>query len=273
MSRWPVFLLLVFLSACRTRTPVIEPHHAAFDVQAFADRVRAGDVDVVDLTLRLDGKTPYFPGGEAFTLAPSGDIDKDGYYANHFAMGEHTGTHIDAPCHFAKGRWSVDDIPLSHLVASCCVVEVTAQAEKDPDYALCVRDLELWEASHGRIPDGAVVVMRSGWGTRVGDLERYRNADTAGVLHFPGFSREAAEWLVRERTIVGVGVDTLSVDPGPSKDYGAHHALCGADKYNLENLGSVEKLPEAGAVLVVAPLAIRGGSGSPVRVYALVGKR
>lgn len=271
MRPWPV-LLLALLVSCRNRPPVIEPQHAAFDVQAFAQRIRAGDVDVVDLTLRLDDATPYFPGGESFALVSAADLDRDGYYANHFAMGEHTGTHIDAPCHFTRGRWAVDDLPLSHAVAPCCVVDVTAQAEKDPDYAVCVRDLELWEAAHGRIPDGAVVVMRSGWGKRAADLQAYRNADAAGTLHFPGFSREAAEWLA-SRAIVGVGVDTLSGDPGPSKDFGAHHALTGADKYILENLANLDRLPEAGAVLVVAPLPIRGGSGSPVRVYALLGKR
>lgn len=273
MRSWPVLLLLGFLVSCRSSPPVIEPQHAAYDVQAFGARVRAGDVDVVDLTLRLDERTPYFPGGEPFALTPAADLARDGYYANRIAMGEHTGTHLDAPCHFAQGRWAVHDLPLSHVVAPCCVVDVTKRAAIDPDYALCVRDLELWEAAHGRIPEGAVVVMRSGWGARAGNLEQYRNADARGTLHFPGFSREAAEWLVRERVIVGVGVDTLSGDPGPSKDFGAHLALNGGDKYILENLANLEKLPEAGAVLVVAPMPIRGGSGSPVRVYAFVGKR
>lgn len=272
MRPWPILLLATLLS-CRARPPVIEPHHAAYDIQNLAARVRAGDVDVIDLSLRLEDRTPYFPGGEPFSLAPAADLEKDGYYANRFAMGEHTGTHIDAPCHFVHGKWAVDDIPMTHLVAPCCVIDVTKRAEADPDYALCVRDLELWEATHGRIPEGSVVIMRSGWEKRAGDLEKYRNADAAGTLHFPGFSREAAEWLVRERAIVGVGVDTLSGDPGPSKEFGAHLALNGADKYILENLARLDELPEAGAVLIVAPLPIRGGSGSPVRVYALVGKR
>ncbi len=271
MRSWGV-LLGLFLVSCHARPPVLEPQHAPYDVGALAARARAGDVSLVDLTIPLDAKAPYFPGGEKFDLAPVADRDKDGYCANRFSMGEHTGTHIDAPLHFAKGTWAVDDIPLSHLVAPCVLVDVAAQVEKDVDYAVCVRDLELWEQAHGRIPDGAVVVMRSGWGKRAGDLERYRNADARAVPHFPGFSKEAAEWLVRERTIVGIGVDTLSGDVGPSKQFAAHRVLNGAQDYILENLANLDRLPVAGAVLVVSPLPIRGGSGGPVRVYALVGK-
>lgn len=271
MRPWAALVGFLLVS-CHARPPMIEPQHAPYDVLAFAARARAGDVSLVDLTLRLDAKTPYFPGGEKFDLTKIADLDKDGWYVNRFSMEEHTGTHIDAPAHSAKGMWAVDDIPLSHLVAPCVLVDVAAQVEKDADYALCVRDLELWEQAHGRIPDGAVVLMRSGWGKRAGDLAKYRNTDAQGVMHFPAFSREAAEWLVRERTIVGIGVDTLSGDLGSAKEFGVHHALNGAQVYILENLASLDRVPEAGAVLVVAPLPIRGGSGGPTRVYALLGK-
>jgi kynurenine formamidase len=232
---------------------------------------------VVDLTHTFDSTTVYWPTEkEGFRLEVEHDGPTPGgwhYTANKVHIPEHGGTHMDAPIHFAAGRLTADRVPLSSLIGPAVVVDVTASAAADRDYRVAQADLERWEAAHGRIPDGAIVVMRSGWSARWPDRERVLGTAVAGDvanLHFPSFSIEAAKWLLQERRIAGIAVDTPSIDHGPSKDFVVHRAMNGADRPGFENLADLERLPEAGAVLVVLPMKIGGGSGGAARVIAIL---
>lgn len=225
---------------------------------------------VVDLTHPLKPGIPFFPGGVPFQSESVARLEKDGYYANRLITGEHTGTHMDAPAHFVKGRWAVNQIPPEHFFAPLVVIDVRTRVQANPDYQLGVPDLQEWERRNGLIPKGAVVVMWTGWDTRWKEADRYQNKDPRGTLHFPGFSLPSAEFLLTQREIVGIGIDTLSLDYGPSHDFSVHRKVLGANKYMLENLTNLDKVPARGAVLVVLPLNISNGSGSPVRALALV---
>lgn len=232
---------------------------------------------VVDLTHTFDETTVYWPTErEGFRLEVEHDGPTPGgwhYSANKIHAPEHGGTHMDAPVHFAEGRLPADRVPLAALIGPAVVVDVTSRAAADRDYRVTPADLRRWEAAHGRIPDGAIVVMRSGWDARWPDRERVLGTAVPGDvanLHFPSFSVEAAHWLLRERNVAGVAVDTPSIDHGPSKDFVVHRAMNGADKPGFENLAGLGRLPEAGAVLVVLPMKVGGGSGGPARVVAIL---
>ena len=245
---------------------------AAWEKWIQTDRTAPRAPRQIDLTHRLARGIPAFGAGPAFTLTRVADYARDGYYANAFQTAEHIGTHVDAPAHFARGTATVEWIPLSALRAPAVVIDVRAQVRRDADVRVQVRDLLSWEREHGRIPDGAVVIARTGWEERWDDAARYRNADAKGVLHFPGFSVEAAEWLIANRPgFVGLGIDTLSVDYGPSADFAVHQRTHAAGKYHVENLANLASLPPYGATLIVAPLPIAAGSGAPARVLADLG--
>jgi len=238
--------------------------------QAWLRGVSDGSTRVVDMTYAINGKLPAWPGSDrTFEAKAEATPEKDGYFARSFWMLEHYGTHMDAPAHFPPGKEYLDQIPVARLFASAVVIDVREEAGKDPDYRLRVVRLEKWEALHGRIPSGAVVLLRTGWASRWPDQARYRNMDAAGVMHFPGFSVEAARLLI-ERGAVGVGIDTLSIDYGASKDFEVHRVTLPAGLYQLENLANLDQLPEAGAFLISAPIKLEGGSGGPVRVFALL---
>ncbi|MFM8409963.1 MAG: cyclase family protein [Alphaproteobacteria bacterium] len=232
---------------------------------------------VVDLTHVFDETTVYWPTEkEGFRLEVEHDGPTPGgwhYSANRIHAPEHGGTHMDAPIHFAEGRLPADRVPLDALIGPAVVVDVSAQAAADRDYRVAPADLRRWESAHGRIPDGAIVVMRSGWDARWPDRERVLGTAVPGDvanLHFPSFSVEAARWLLRERRVAGIAVDTPSIDYGPSKDFVVHRTRNGADKPGFENLAGLGRLPEAGAVLVVLPMKVGGGSGGPARVVAIL---
>ena len=232
---------------------------------------------LVDLTYPFDERTVYWPTNKPFQWEKTdwGMTAGGGYwYASaNFATSEHGGTHIDAPIHFGKGRSTVDEIPVQRLVRPAAVVDVTQEVVRDRDYRLTVEDLKAWETRHGRIPKGAIVLMYTGWGRHWPDKVRYLGSDTPGdpkTLHFPGFSKEAAEFLVKERAIDGVGIDTPSIDHGPSGDFIVHRILNGADLYGLENVANLDKLPPKGATLIALPMKIKGGTGGPVRIIALL---
>lgn len=184
-------------------------------------------------------------------------------------MLEHYGTHLDAPAHFAAGTATVDQIPAKKFFGPAVVLDARGEAAKDADYRLPAARIAEWERAHGRIPQGAVVLLRTGWSARWPDAQKYRNQDKQGKMHFPGFSDEAAKVLI-ERGVSGLGCDTLSVDYGASEDFSVHHLALGAGLYHLENLADLSEVPEAGAFLVVAPIKLEGGSGGPVRVFALL---
>lgn len=239
--------------------------------------IQIDETKVVDLSHTYDADTVYWPTDrDGFELEALSKGKTEGgwfYAANRFKTAEHGGTHVDAPIHFAEGKRNVDEIPLSSLIGPLVVVDVTDAASDDPDYRLTVEDLAGWEKSHGRIPDGAIVVLRSGWSKRWPDRKKVLGTEVPGDtenLHFPGFSKEAAMFLVEERDIDAIGVDTPSIDHGPSKDFIVHQIVNGVDKPGLENLANLESLPEAGATIIALPMKIGGGSGAPARVIALV---
>jgi len=234
------------------------------------------DSKLIDLTYALDEETIFWPTNKPFTWekAAWGRTAKGYWYASgDFSMSEHGGTHIDAPIHFAEGRLAVDEIPLQKLIAPAVVVDVRASVTENGDYRLSRQDLERWENRHGPIQQGAVVLMLTGWGQGWPDRSRYLGSATPSdpkTLHFPGFSKEAAEFLVKERHIDGIGIDTPSIDYGPSEDFVVHQIINGANLYGLENIANLEKLPPKGAILLALPIKIKGGTGGPVRIIAVL---
>ena len=243
----------------------------------------SGDVELIDLTAPLSPQTPVLqlPAPFANTIPLSlervSDFDDAGpmWGWNNIHTGEHTGTHLDAPAHWVTGRDGapVDRAPPARLVGPAVVVDVTAQVDADADFLLEPEHLLAWEAEHGELPAGAWVLLRTGWSARSGSQEPFLNADEDGP-HTPGPSAAAAQWLATERAVAGLGVETVGIDAGAAggftPPFPAHHFLLGADRYGLTQLQHLDRLPVTGAVLVVAPLPIVGGTGSPARVYALV---
>jgi len=227
--------------------------------------------EVLDLTHTLDAQVPTYELSEkpAFRATTVATLDKDGYFAREISLPEHFGTHLDAPAHFARGLWTVDQIPPERFVAPLVVLNAMAGAQANSDYQVSVEDIARWEQEHGQIPAHAVVIANTGWGARWNSVKEYRNPDDKGVMHFPGYSLEAAKFLVEARNVVGLGIDTLSIDYGPSKDFPVHHYTLSHSLYHLENVANLDHAPAAGATLVVAPMKLGGGSGSPVRIFAL----
>ena len=178
-------------------------------------------------------------------------------------------TNIDAPARLIRGMWTVDQIPPERLIAPLSVLDVSEQVRRNPDYEVSVEDIAQWEQIHGEIPPGAVVVARTGWGTRWASPKDYRNPDKKGVMHFPGYSRDAARFLVEARLALALGIDTLSVDPGSSRTLAVHEYTLSHSVYHLENVANLERVPDAGAVVVVAPMKLEGQVDGPVRILAL----
>ncbi|HEY2821684.1 MAG TPA: cyclase family protein [Candidatus Acidoferrum sp.] len=232
--------------------------------------IASGNTQVIDLTYAINDKLVPWPGDKRFFEAKdNATVEKDGVFTRSFWMLEHYGTHLDAPIHFPPGKIPVDKIPVKQLFGPAVVIDVQSESAKNADYLVDAAHVEAWEARHGKIPAGAIVLLRTGWSSRWPDVQRYRNQDAQGKMHFPGFSVEAVKLLI-DRKVNGLGCDTLSVDYGASSDYQVHHLGLGAGIYNLENLADLSKLPETGAFLIVAPIKLEGGSGGPVRVFALL---
>jgi kynurenine formamidase len=195
------------------------------------------------------------------------------YAANNYCAAEHGGTHMDSPIHFAEGAWTTDQVPLARCIGLACVIDVTEASAKDHDYQLTVADVRAWEAKHGAIPAGAIVIMHAGWGSRWGDPKRVFNTETpedTRTLHFPGFSPEVARFLVEERKIDAVGIDTPSLDHGASTNFQSHQIFGRANIPGFENIASLERLPPVGATFVALPMKIAGGSGGPARAIAVL---
>ncbi|MEC4686884.1 MAG: cyclase family protein [Nitrospirota bacterium] len=231
---------------------------------------------LVDLTYPFDEQTIYWPTNKSFQWEKTDwGMTASGYWfaSANFSASEHGGTHIDAPVHFARGRSTVDQIPPSDLIGPAVVIDVQSKCQANPDYELTVEDIKQWEAKYGRIQEGSLVLMWSGWGARWPDKARYLGSDTPHdprTLHFPGFSRDAAMFLATERAVRGVGIDTASIDPGRSRDFPAHQVLSAADVYALENVAALDRLPPWGATIFALPMKIKGGTGGPVRIIAMV---
>lgn len=236
--------------------------------------------EVVDLTHPFDTTTLYWPTAPStfqLTKLSEGRTEAGFFYAaNAFCTPEHGGTHLDAPIHFAEGKRTADQVPVRQLIAPGVVIDVTRQTASDPDYRLTAADVTAWEAKNGRIPAGAIVLLRTGWSARWPDRKRYLGDDKPGDasnLHFPSYGKEAAELLVRERKVGALGVDTASIDYGPSKDFIVHQTAAAGEVPGLENLMGLDRLPETGAWIIALPMKIAGGSGGPVRVVALLSRR
>jgi kynurenine formamidase len=231
---------------------------------------------VVDLSYSFSPDTIYWPTAESFTLerVHYGPTERGYWYAaNNMCMAEHGGTHMDAPIHFAEGKRTSEQVPLASCIGPAVIVDVRRQAAANRDYRLSIDDLHQWESNNGPIAAGAVVIMYSGWGRYWGDKLRYMGTDTKGDvanLHFPGFSKEAAEFLVTQRDIAAIGVDTASMDYGPSTDFVVHRIINGADKPGFENVANLDRLPAKGATVIALPMKITGGTGGPARIIALL---
>jgi kynurenine formamidase len=226
---------------------------------------------LVDLTHTLSPSFPFIPVQNKtfpFRLSPIAQIDTDGVYANRWELTEHVGTHLDAPCHFAAGGAAVDGIPLESLVAPLAVLSFVERASRDPDAVLSIDEVRAWEKVYGQIPPGAAVFLHSGWQARAADAKRFVNLDAEGTMHFPGFSESVVELLLRERDIRGIGIDTLSIDPGRSAGYPVHKRLFAAGKWAVECLAQLDRVPPLGAMVMVAPVKVEGASGAPARVVA-----
>ncbi len=234
---------------------------------------------IIDLTHPFDEKTIYWPTSPSvfeLTRLAFGDTPAGYFYAsNSFCAPEHGGTHLDAPIHFSKTGRTVDQVPVRQLVAPAAVIDVSKKAEADADYRLTAEDVRTWEKAHGTIAAGTIVLLRTGWGRRWPDRKRYLGDDTKGdasKLHFPSYGKEAADLLVRERKVGALGIDTASIDYGPSKDFIVHQIALSAQVPGLENLADLEEIPETGAWVVALPMKIAGGSGGPLRIIAVVAK-
>jgi kynurenine formamidase len=196
-------------------------------------------------------------------------IQGNGFYKNLLVEDEHTGTHMDAPAHFAPDGTSAERLPVERLVAPLAVIDISSRAASDPDAQLMPDDITAWESQHGQLPAGAFVAMYSGWEARLGDPASFINQDAAGVPHFPGFHPDAAALLVNERDIVAIGVDTVSLDFGASTDFKTHLTVLPAGKYGLENLAALASVPPSGATIIVGGPKHINASGGPTRAFAV----
>ncbi len=231
--------------------------------------------NVVDLTWDFDEHTIYWPNAKPFVLqktawgpSPAGHW----YAAANFSAAEHGGTHLDSPIHFSKDRQTTEEIALERLMGPAIVVDVTTKCAPDPDALVTGADLLAWEKANGRIPEKSIVLIRTGWGKFWPNKKKYLGSDKPGDtanLHFPGLAKDAAE-LLAARKVDGVGVDTASLDYGQSRDFIAHQVLNGANIYGLENVAHLERLPARGAYLIALPMKIKGGTGGPARIIAIL---
>lgn len=227
---------------------------------------------IVDLTHTLNDRSPNWEGTEEspFAATKLGNLERDGYYSRIFTTQEHYGTHLDAPAHFAAGAWTVEQIPAEHLVRPLVIIDVRKQVQDNADYEVAVQDVADWEDAHGMIPSGAVVMAYTGWDERWNSPQEFRNQQSDGLTHYPGFSLEVAEFLVTNRDVVGLGIDTMSVDIGATATYPVHLFTSKENVYHLENVANLSLVPPSGAMVVVAPIKLENGSGGPVRLLALV---
>ena len=224
---------------------------------------------VLDLTHTHSPAFPTWDGTPGVALERRASVAAEGYDLHVWHLDEHTGTHIDAPRHVVDGGRTVAEIPVEHLVLPLVVVDIRARAATDPDHGLDLDDLAAHEAAHGPIPPGACVALLSGWADRVGSAG-FRNADAAGVMHFPGFSLAAARVLAEERGARALAVDTLSLDPGAAADLPVHAYWLAGGRYGLECVANLAGLPPTGATLVVGAVKIAGTGGGPCRLLALL---
>lgn len=233
---------------------------------------------VIDLSYPFDAESVYWPTAETFKLEKDAEGTTDaGYYYSAYRYGaaEHGGTHIDAPVHFAKGRRSVDQIPLNQLMGAGVVIDVTRQCATSPDYLVSVADFQNWEKQNGRVPASSIVLLRTGFGKYYPDRKKYLGTDERGAaavakLHFPGLDPQAARWLTENRSIKAIGLDTASIDYGQSTLFESHRILFEKNIPAFENVANLDQLPLKGFSIIALPMKIKGGSGGPLRIVAMM---
>ncbi len=265
MTKYSCLLFIAFLSCTQEKRN-----------DSLSQTIAAGKW--IDLTYTFSEATLYWPTADRFHLDtvfvgenPAGFH----YEAFNYAAAEHGGTHLDAPVHFAKGKWTTDQVPVDKLTGDAVVVDVSAHALKDPDYQITTADIEAWEKTNGHIPDNSILLFRTGYGAFYPDAKKYLGTDERGAaavakLHFPGIHPDAAAWLVANRKIKAVGLDVASVDYGQSTTFKTHQVLYGNNIPGFENVAHLDQLPAKGAYVVALPMNIKGGSGAPLRMVAWV---
>ncbi|HEY9285625.1 MAG TPA: cyclase family protein [Pyrinomonadaceae bacterium] len=268
------FLLVALLAACQANAPKTDTIVAGPERPPAAFPQGA----LVDLSHAYDEQTVFWPTADGFKLEKVAEGQTPGgyyYAANNFSTAEHGGTHLDAPVHFAAGRHTADQIPLDQLIGPAVVVDVTDKCAADRDYQVSVADFRKWEAEHGELPRDTILLLRTGFGRHWPDRERYmgtneRGAAAVAKLHFPGLHPDAARWLVANRAVKAVGLDTPSIDFGQSQLFESHRVLFDKNVPAFENLANLDRLPPAGSYVVALPMKIKGGSGGPLRAVAIV---
>jgi kynurenine formamidase len=225
---------------------------------------------VVDLSHPIDQNIPRWPGDPPVEFQTVARLDRDGYFLRRFSMGEHSGTHINSPASFHPGGADLSDLPAHQLVVPAAVIDVREQTAGNRDYVLTLEDLLAWERGNGMIPPGHLVLLYTGWQEQWRRAAAFLGQDAAGTLHFPGFGVAAVRFLLEERGIAGIGIDTHGVDPGADDTFAVNRLVLASPRLVLENLTNLDQLPPLGATLVIGILRLKGGSGSPVSVLALV---
>ena len=233
---------------------------------------------IVDLTYAFDANSVYWPTAEQFKLETDfeGMTDKGYFYsAYRYSAAEHGGTHLDSPVHFAKGRYTVDQLPLERLMGPAIVIDVTEKCATNADYLVSVADFENWEKRNGKIPAGTIVLLRTGFGKFYPDRKKYlgteeRGAEAVAKLHFPGLDPAAARWITTSRSIKAIGLDTASIDYGQSTLFESHRALFEKNVPAFENVANLDQLPVKGFSVIALPMKIKGGSGGPLRIIAVL---
>ncbi len=250
----------------RTQSAATQPAGAT---QTAAVGALGGPFEVRDLTHTHGPNFPVYPGQDPLEIEVNTTVEEDGLNSYALRYGEHIGTHIDAPFHASNGGLTTDQLPAEDFFAPLAVVDISRRAASDEDAGVTVDDIRAWERRHGRLPEGAFVAMYSGWEERLSDPDSFLNADASGTLHFPAFTPEAGEFLVRRRSIVGLGVDTISLDRGVSTEIEVHRTALPAGKYGLENIANLGEVDASGATIIVGGPKHEGGSGGPTRVFAV----
>lgn len=232
-------------------------------------------VRYIDLSYEVDANIPYWPSLGPYQMDVLNNGTTEGGYwfqLERISTSTHYGTHLDAPCHFSKGRWSVEQIPLDRLISTGVMVDVSEKALKDSDYQVTVEDLQEWEKRHGELPHGCILLIRTGWSKHWPNKSLYTGTDTNDTtkLHFPGVSPQAAEWIAMHRNISGLGIEALSIDRGQERNLTSHRILAARNVYNLENVADMSELSYNGFMLHVMPAKLKGASGAPCRIIASI---
>jgi len=221
-----------------------------------------------DLTHTLDEEFPTFSGEPQYSREQVFNYKDNGFNLYNLTLSEHIGTHMDAPIHFSEDANTVDEIPVEDLIAPLCVIDISARAQDDANAQLTPEDINEWTATNGEIPEKACVAMYSGWEHHLGS-DKFRNADADGAMHFPGVHIETTQMLLEQTNAIGLAVDTLSLDYGQSADFATHYAWLPAQRWGLENVANLGKLPASGATLIVGAPKFRGGTGGQCRLFAM----